>query len=202
MKKLILTVLSYLFFVSMVIAGQGNLMERATKQIQEHTEPKFRNTFMIFSHDQIECLAMNVYHEARNESLSGKIAVILVTMNRVADKRFPNTICGVVKQGKHWFSAKRNNWFPYKNRCQFSWYCDGRSDKPENKKAWIYSQALAEYFLKRSMLFIDFTEGATHYHAGYINLPRWAKNKYFIKTVTIDTHLFYRWEGGKLLASR
>ena len=202
MKKLILITLSYLFFVSMVTANQNNLMERATKQIQEHTEPKFRNTFMIFSKAEINCLALNVYHEARNESLSGKIAVILVTMNRIADKRFPNTICGVVHQGKHFLNKRDNKYYPYRDRCQFSWYCDGRTDIPKNKRAWAYSNALIEYFLKRSMLFIDFTEGATHYHAGYINLPRWAKNKDYIKTVTIDTHLFYRWKAGKLLASR
>jgi N-acetylmuramoyl-L-alanine amidase len=202
MKKLILITLSYLFFVSIGIANQGDLIERATKQIQEHTEPKFRNTFMIFSKAEINCLALNVYHESRNESLSGKIAVILVTMNRIADKRFPNTICGVVHQGKHFLNKRDNKYYPYRDRCQFSWYCDGRTDIPKNKRAWAYSNALIEYFLKRSMLFIDFTEGATHYHAGYIALPRWAKNKDFIKTVTIDTHLFYRWEGGKLLASR
>jgi len=201
-KTLILTALSCIFFITTVSAGKYPTIADAKKDIRQHTEPKYRNTFMVFSHDQIECLAMNVYHEARNESLSGKIGVILVTMNRVADKRFPATICGVVKQGKHWFSAKRNKWYPAKNRCQFSWYCDGRSDKPENKRAWIYSQALTEYFLKRSMLFIDFTEGATHYHAEYISLPRWAKSKDFIKTVRIDTHLFYRWESNHLTAMK
>ena len=202
MKKFILIALSYLFFVSMALATQGSLIERATKQIQEHTEPKFRNTFMVFSKEEVKCLALNVYHEARNESLSGKIAVILVTMNRVADERFPGTICEVVHQGKHYFHKKLKKRYPIKNLCQFSWYCDGLSDDPKNKRAWAYSNALIEYFLKRSMLFIDFTEGATHYHAEYINLPRWAKNKDFVKTVTIDTHLFYRWKSNKLLASR
>ena len=202
MKKLILIALSYLFFGSMALATSGDLIEHATKQIQQHTEPKFRNTFMVFSKEEVECLALNVYHEARNESLSGKIAVILVTMNRVADERFPGSICKVVRQGKHYFNKKLKKRFPVKDMCQFSWYCDGLTDDPKNKRAWAYSQALVEYFLKRSMSFIDFTEGATHYHAGYIALPRWAKNKDFIKTVTIDTHLFYRWKAGKLLASR
>jgi spore germination cell wall hydrolase CwlJ-like protein len=44
------------------------------------------------------------------------------------------------------------------------------------------------------MMIIDFTEGATHYHADYVN-PRWASQKDFIKTVQIDTHRFYRWQG-------
>ena len=93
MKKIILTALSYLFLGGMALGIQGEMLERATKQIEQHTEPKFRNTFMVFSKEHVECLAMNIYHEARNESLSGKIAVILVTMNRVADERFPSSIC-------------------------------------------------------------------------------------------------------------
>lgn len=202
MKKLILITLSYLFFMSMALSSQGSLIEDATKQIQQHTEPKFRNTFMVFSKEEVECLALNVYHEARNESLSGKIAVILVTMNRVADERFPGSICEVVRQGKHYFHKTLKKRFPVKDMCQFSWYCDGLTDDPKNIRAWAYSNALIEYFLKRSMSFIDFTEGATHYHAGYIALPRWAKDKNFIKTVTIDTHLFYRWKASKLLATR
>ena len=157
---------------------------------------------MIFSSDELKCLAMNVYHEARNESLSGKIGVMLVTMNRVADERFPGTICQVVHQGKHYYHKTLKKKLPRKDRCQFSCYCDCLSDKPRNRKAWTYSQALAEYFLKRSMLFIDFTEGATHYHADYIKLPRWAKDKDFKKTVRIDTHLFYRWENGSLVAMK
>ena len=213
MKKLILTALSYLLFVDMVLGlrvvdvqAEGLLnkhVEHATKQIELHTEPKFRNTFMVFSDEQIECLAMNVYHEARNESLSGKIAVIIVTMNRVTDKRFPESICKVVHQGKHYYSKKSKKYLPHRDRCQFSWYCDGRSDKPKNNKAWAYSLALTEYFLKRSMQLIDFTEGATHYHADWMEkFPRWSKRKNFVKTVKIDTHLFYRWENPKLLASR
>jgi spore germination cell wall hydrolase CwlJ-like protein len=195
LKKIVLILFSCVFFATMVNAEIARSLAQATEKIKQHTEPRFRNTFMVFSKDEVKCLALNVYHEARNESLSGKIAVILVTMNRVADERFPGTICEVVHQGKHYYHKKLKKRYPLKNMCQFSWYCDGRVDVPNNKRAWTYSQALAEYVLKRSMLFIDFTEGATHYHAGYIPLPKWAKQNDFIKTVTIDTHLFYRWEG-------
>ena len=212
-KTLILSALSCIFFITTVTAGKivavsstGKhkypTINEVKKRIKKHTEPKYRNTFMIFSSDEIKCLALNVYHEARNESLSGKIGVMLVTMNRVADERFPGTICQVVHQGKHYFHKTLKKKIPRKDRCQFSWYCDGLSDVPRNRKAWTYSQALSEYFLKRSMLFIDFTEGATHYHADYINLPRWAKDKDFKRTVRIDTHLFYRWENGSLVAMK
>ncbi len=195
LKKIVLILFSCVFFATMVNAEVARSLAQATEKIKQHTEPRFRNTFMVFSKEEVTCLALNVYHEARNESLSGKIGVILVTMNRVADERFPGTICEVVHQGKHYYHKKLKKRYPLKNMGQFSWYCDSLIDTPNNKRAWTYSQALAEYVLKRSMLFIDFTEGATHYHAGYIPLPKWAKQKDFIKTVTIDTHLFYRWEG-------
>ena len=185
LKKLCIATLSCILIgcVSVNAMTEAQLRQ-TTKDIERYTKPRFRNTFMAFTPSEITCLALNVYHEARNESLAGKVAVILVTMNRVADKRFPATICGVVKQGKHWFSAKKNKWNPTKNRCQFSWYCDGKSDKPTNKKAWIYSIALTRYFLARSMMIIDFTEGATHYHADYVD-PSWASKKDYINNKTI-----------------
>ena len=58
--------------------------------------------------DEVECLALNIYHEARNQPTVGKLAVAQVTMNRVKDVRFPNTICGVVYQGYY------SNNFPIK----------------------------------------------------------------------------------------
>lgn len=193
--KLCIVVLSYVFLGSISANAMTEAdLDKTTKKIERYTTPKYRNTFMSFSSAEIQCLALNIYHEARNESLSGKVAVILVTLNRVADKRFPNTICGVVRQGKHFLNLKDNKFYPKKDRCQFSWYCDGLSDKPNNKKAWVYSIALTRYFLTRSMMIIDFTEGATHYHADYVN-PRWSRQKDFIKTVQIDTHKFYRWQG-------
>ena len=78
------------------------------------------------------CLAMNVYHEAKNQPFEGQVAVAQVVLNRVEDKRFPNTICEVVEQGPVYESWKTRNddtldpiYWPVKNRCQFSWYCDG-----------------------------------------------------------------------------
>ena len=73
------------------------------------------------------CLALNVYHEARGEAFEGKQAVASVTLNRARDRRFPNTVCDVVKQ-----SSRRKG---RRRACQFSWYCDGRNDRPSGK-AW------------------------------------------------------------------
>ena len=81
--------------------------------------------------------------------------------------------------------------YPIKNRCQFSWFCDGKSDTPRNKKIYNRMLTLAKAILSDKFHFVDITEGATHYHANYV-LPYWAKTK--TKTVVIQDHIFYRWE--------
>lgn len=124
------------------------------------------------------CMAMNIYHEARNESTIGQLAVGQVVMNRVQDPRFPNNVCDVIKQG----GTKRH-------RCQFSWYCDGEPDRPLNKRAFQESQENAITVMNGWVG--GFMDGATHYHADYVN-PKWRHEKTFI--VKIDSHIFYRWE--------
>ena len=142
-----------------------------------------------------ECLALNMYYEARNQGTAGVLAVTAVVFNRVNDKRFPNTICGVIEQGptrESWKTKKtldKNDavFYPIKNRCQFSWYCDGKSDKPKDITAWRWSQRIAELVITGGIE--DVTEGATHYHAYYVK-PRWVKQKVFIKQ--IGSHLYYK----------
>ena len=139
-----------------------------------------------------ECLAMNMYHEARNQGTAGVLAVTAVVLNRVHDDRFPDTICEVVEQGPtraSWQDPKIR--FPVKNRCQFSWFCDGKSDTPRNKKIYNRMYNLADAILDNEISFLDITGGATHYHADYVS-PAWAKTK--TKTVEIQDHIFYRWE--------
>ena len=137
------------------------------------------------------CLALNTYHEAKNQSLVGQIATAQVVMNRVADNRYPNTVCEVVKQGPHrpsWENPEKE--YPVKHRCQFSWYCDGKSDIPKNEKAWRKAQDVA-FLVLYNKINLDVTEGATHYHATYVR-PAWAKTK--TRTTRIEKHIFYRWE--------
>ncbi len=137
------------------------------------------------------CLALNTYHEAKNQSLVGQIATAQVVMNRVEDDRFPNTICEVVKQGPtrpSWEDPEKE--YPIKHRCQFSWYCDGKDDTPKNEKAWRKAQDVA-FLVYYKKIQLDVTEGATHYHATYVR-PAWAKTKK--RTTRIEKHIFYRWE--------
>ena len=132
----------------------------------------------------IECLARNIYFEARNESLAGKLAVGHTTLNRVDSPYFPATICEVVYQG-----LLHKNGVPKRNKCQFSWWCDGQPDHIKNTKAWEESLELARYLTSQKDFIIDITEQALFYHATYVN-PTWSKS--FKKTARIDTHIFYR----------
>ena len=87
-------------------------------------EIQLNNTPYSLNNDY-HCLASNIYWEARNQPLLGKLAVAQVTQNRVDNKRYPDTICSVVKQTKFYPSGRIDL-----HSCQFSWYCDGKSDQP------------------------------------------------------------------------
>ena len=140
-----------------------------------------------------ECLAKNIYFEAGVESTAGKLAVANVTINRAASKNYPNTICGVVQEGIHYYNAQKNEHFPVRDRCQFSWYCDGLLDEPREGKTWESAQELAERVLVNhyDKALIDITDGATHYHANWMEeYPSWSKKKKVM--ASIDRHIFYK----------
>ena len=90
------------------------------------------------------CLALNTYHEAKNQSMIGQVATAQVVMNRVADSRYPNTVCEVVKQGPKYKGSD----VPVRHKCQFSWFCDGKSDEPKkDSKEWRMAQEYARIVL-------------------------------------------------------
>ena len=86
--------------------------------------------FTAEAHPQHWCLAQNIYYESRSSNLADMAAVANVVMNRTKDRRYPDTICGVVHQGKTNADGSMK-----RNACQFSWYCDGKSD--EQNKAML-----------------------------------------------------------------
>ena len=133
------------------------------------------------------CMAFNIYHEANNQSMLGQLAVGQVVMNRVEDSRFPDTVCEVVKEAVTYKNTDK----PVLHKCQFSWYCDGKKDEPNyDSKSWSNALKYAVVVLSGDIT-LDFTDGATHYHATYVR-PAWAKTK--TRTTRIDRHIFYRWE--------
>ena len=150
------------------------------------------NSFKYTHSDSIKCLALNMYHEARDQGTAGKLAVSAVVLNRVNDSRFPNTVCEVIRQGptkKSWKNSAIS--YPIRNRCQFSWYCDGLSDKPKDKIEYKKILNLSNMIMHNDIPFIDITDGALFYHADYVT-PSWSKIKQ--KTTEIGDHIFYKWE--------
>lgn len=134
-----------------------------------------------------ECLALNVYYEARSDNMAGKYAVADTVLNRVADSRYPNTICDVVQQGKLGDPPGSE---VRRHQCQFSWYCDGKSDNPADNESWQKAQIVA-YNMLNYRKFRGITEGSTHYHATYVS-PSWVDSLELIGT--IGQHIFYRWD--------
>ena len=132
------------------------------------------------------CMAQNIYFEAANQSFAGKLAVAHVVMNRVDDLQFPNEVCDVIYQAKTRINWQGNE-VPIRNQCQFSWYCDGKSDEPVDSKTWIKSLYIADLALTGQ--YPDITEGSLYYHADFI-YPYWADELQHV--VTIDNHLFYK----------
>ena len=128
---------------------------------------------------ELTCLAMNVYYEARGEPVEGQHGVAAVTMNRVVDSRYPNTICKVVHQ-------KRWDYLRKRYVSAFSWTEFDSVPEPEGE-AWHRAVEVAEAAIQRRgepML-----DGAVHYHARRIR-PSWARGK---KPVAkIGRHVFYR----------
>lgn len=126
-------------------------------------------------YENLQCLAKNIYFEGRNQPWIGQVAIAQVTLNRVKSAAFPSTICEVVKQKK-------------RNICQFSWYCDGKSDQPKDVKD--YDKATDVAIQVYSGTIPDVTEGSLWYHATYIRRPFWA---YSMKEmVKINEHIFYK----------
>lgn len=162
-------------------------------EVLEEQEP-------LIDQEQLDCLAANIYHEARGESYNGKLAVAHVTMNRVKSSRFPNTVCDVVYQAKYsqWW-LEQGKKVPLRNRCHFSWYCDGKSDEivltdkhgniiKKNLFAWKQSNDIARKVLINQTQ--DPTHGATHYYNPDLAEPYW--RSHYERVAVVDNHAFYR----------
>ncbi|WP_249340685.1 cell wall hydrolase [Sphingomonas sp. 2SG] len=126
-----------------------------------------------------DCLTAAVYYEARSEPLDGQRAVAQVVLNRVRDRAFPHSVCGVVFQG----SQRRTG-------CQFSFTCDGSMDYRRDPAAWQRARAVAEAALAGSVYAP--IGAATFYHTNAI-LPWWASS--LARIGAVGAHIFYRWRG-------
>lgn len=122
--------------------------------------------------NEYHCLVENIYYEAGNQPMTGKIAVGYVTINRLFHTNFPSNVCKVV--------------YEKTKACQFSWTCMTRPKV--NHDHWIESENAAKFIAEKYSPAHDPTGGALYFHANYVK-PRWTNVK---KTVTIEDHIFYK----------
>ena len=167
-------------------------------------------TGVSVDNEELKCMAENIYFEGRAEPMMGKIAIGHVVMNRIEDERFPDTICGVVKQGpvrESWKTKKdptlkdnERKFHPIKNRCQFSWWCDGQKDIvwatymngeviESNMTAWRDSIHVA-LFIMNGDYTNDPTAGAVFYYNPHIANPSWGR--IYEETAMIGNHRFMK----------
>tara|TARA_B100001996_G_scaffold128249_1_gene97315 strand:- start:331 stop:936 length:606 start_codon:yes stop_codon:yes gene_type:complete len=191
-------VLNAVIIVAIVAMGMAS-----TIQAQEPLKrPSVIGSF--YTKEDVECMAKNIYFESRSDNMAGQFAVADVVLNRVKDKRYPNTICDVIYEGpvkEKWKTKQypdlpdsKREYVPLRHKCQFSWYCDGKKDEiPRyDNDAWERAQLVAGYILY-SGEYLGITEGATHYHATYVS-PNWRHDRGMQLVGRIGSHIFYRWE--------
>lgn len=156
------------------------ILAAAERQDQRSSESLFRGPKPVAKVETLadaqRCLAQAIYFEARSEPLAGWEAVADVVINRALSSRYPASICGVVFQGEF-----------RRHKCQFSFACDGLSDRPKNRPLWQRSLRMAGNKLT-SMRAGPATQRATHYHADYVD-PYW--NRDMVKLAQIGRHIFY-----------
>ncbi|WP_460163781.1 cell wall hydrolase [Pseudomonas sp. S2_F03] len=125
--------------------------------------------------DAITCMARSIYWEAKGKDSADMEAVANVVMNRLGHEGFPDTVCAVVKQGSE------------TKRCQFSWWCDGKSDSVQEEGQYAVAKEIARKALNKQLP--DHTGGAMYFHDKTVK-PDWAKE--YIKTASIGLFTFYK----------
>jgi hypothetical protein len=123
----------------------------------------------------LECLTAAVYYEARSEPDAGQRAVAQVVLNRVRDRAFPASVCGVVYQRTA-------------TVCQFSFACDGSMNRSRDYAAWARARAVAEAAYGGEVYAP--VGGSTHFHTAAIS-PWWAPS--LARVGQIGAHVFYGW---------
>ena len=152
------------------------LMPFGAAQAQQAEEGKAPGPLLFVDAEELHCLALNFYWEARGEGRNGMEAVAHVTLNRMRDEQFPGSICEVVQQGGS------------DGPCQFSWWCDGRSDTPFEEEVWKRARYIS-WAVMTGRAPLDHTDGALFYHHEDIE-PTWVAR--LEKTAKIGQHLFYK----------
>jgi|TARA_B110000483_G_C18172302_1_gene533709 spore germination cell wall hydrolase CwlJ-like protein len=151
---------------------------RQEAEVAQHIATTVKNEMYEMQEAELECLALNIYFETHAASLIDAMSVSDVVLNRVNSKRYPDTVCDVVQDG---YKKGRKT-------CQFSWYCDGKTDVPMDNDSWEKSRKHARDMYVHGA-YRGVTEGATHYHAHYMR-AYWASS--LNRVARMGQHIFYR----------
>lgn len=168
--------LTGILLFSFVFLNKDNIFfEKSPVSISSVNYMKYQEIVSKNFSEQLNCLAHNIYYEARGESYDGKLAVAQVVLNRIKSNLFPNTVCGVVYQKN-------------KNVCQFSWVCQPHMS-PKNDSAWQESVFVARKALTTPVVYAKIEQtDALFYHAKSVT-PNWNN---LVKVDTVGNHIFYR----------
>jgi spore germination cell wall hydrolase CwlJ-like protein len=183
------SILNSAIVASMVMVGVSAKAETLVMLADDDITISQSLTFNEDQFPEVNCMALNIYYETRSSNLADMYAVADVVLNRVGDTRYPNSICNVVKEGQQYSDGRMK-----RNKCQFSWYCDGKSDVPRDRESWKKAQSVAWDMVQWNS-YRGITEGSTHYHTTYVN-PRWNKSRKgwsITRVGRIGAHIFYRW---------
>jgi N-acetylmuramoyl-L-alanine amidase len=155
MNGILYGLIAVIFFYGYIVSTQPSHkpVKKPSKKVveeivKETPEPHFTDK-------DVQCLAKNIYYEARGEDLKEQISVGQVVLNRTKDSRYPSSICGVVYQ-------------PY----QFSW-TNNKPHEISEWRAWRIAKTIAKDLLANRIV-MDYTNGATHYHTRNIK-PKWSR---------------------------
>jgi len=162
------------------------------------------------SSKDVDCLAKNIYYEAGSEPEEGKVAVAMVTINRVRDGRFGKTVCSVVDQrttrvksievtetrmvqtglfGRPEAVKQKSLVVQNVDVCQFSWRCMFVRKPKDSDDRWAASQEVATRLLRGDYSTWQNKYGdALYFHSTSIR-PAWAKSKQYLNR--IGGHYFY-----------
>lgn len=180
---------------AVVYEAQGRLQQLVDK----FTSP-------VIDVKELQCLARNIFYESASEPEEGKVAVGLVTLNRVRDGRFGKSVCTVVNQRtttmveRRHIREVRTVWGTKREPvtvwekftiCQFSWRCMATRTPRSQDERWVESQRIAEDLLSSDSSYVEYRdkyENALYFHATHVR-PSWAHQKALVGR--IGGHKFY-----------
>jgi N-acetylmuramoyl-L-alanine amidase len=170
------------FLAGLLFSSGAEPYQLLTEDMSFHQISPLSEESPSYTNKDLMCLARNIYYEARGEPFLGKIAVGLVTINRVEDARFPNDICAVVNQKS--LSSASGKWV-----CQFSWVCQKTPAVATFSHAWVSSINAAKKILNNELQASHFEfVNILFFHSISVSPPRPGRAR---RPIRIGNHYFY-----------